>query len=318
MLPDGPPMHRRQRHARRLAQPRPRLQRLGPGLRPARAAGRCHGRPHAGDRHRRPGRRAAALTTAAMRARPAPVARPARAAARRRGHARASSSARSPALPPHTLMQRAGLAVARLALAHGAARAAHLGRRRARQQRRRRPRSGAAPAARGQRVEVTLLGDAQRTARRRARFAARARAAGVRSSTALAPRRAAPISPSTRCSASAPRARPTARSRRRSRRINASAAPRAGRRPAVGPGRRHRQPLGDALRARGAHAELLTLKPGLFTGAGRDYAGEVWFDDLGVDADRRRSRRAGSAAPRSAAPRAPARRSTRAATATWR
>lgn len=27
---------------------------------------------------------------------------------------------------------------------------------------------------------------------------------------------------------------------------------------------------------------LLTLKPGLFTGAGRDHAGTVWFDDLGV------------------------------------
>ena len=26
---------------------------------------------------------------------------------------------------------------------------------------------------------------------------------------------------------------------------------------------------------------LLTLKPGLFTGAGRDHAGQVWFDDLG-------------------------------------
>jgi hydroxyethylthiazole kinase-like uncharacterized protein yjeF len=29
---------------------------------------------------------------------------------------------------------------------------------------------------------------------------------------------------------------------------------------------------------------LLTLKPGLFTAAGRDHAGQVWFDDLGVDA----------------------------------
>lgn len=29
---------------------------------------------------------------------------------------------------------------------------------------------------------------------------------------------------------------------------------------------------------------LLALKPGLFTGAGRDAAGSVWFDDLGVDA----------------------------------
>lgn len=30
---------------------------------------------------------------------------------------------------------------------------------------------------------------------------------------------------------------------------------------------------------------LLTLKPGLFTGSGRDFAGEVWLDDLGVTAD---------------------------------
>ncbi len=28
---------------------------------------------------------------------------------------------------------------------------------------------------------------------------------------------------------------------------------------------------------------LLTLKPGLFTHEGRDHAGEVWFDDLGID-----------------------------------
>jgi hydroxyethylthiazole kinase-like uncharacterized protein yjeF len=28
---------------------------------------------------------------------------------------------------------------------------------------------------------------------------------------------------------------------------------------------------------------LLTLKPGLFTGVGRDAAGEIWFDDLGID-----------------------------------
>ena len=48
----------------------------------------------------------------------------------------------------------------------------------------------------------------------------------------------------------------------------------------------------DAARARGgdnwvrAHwtLSLLTLKPGLFTSLGRDAAGEVWFDDLGVQA----------------------------------
>ncbi len=28
---------------------------------------------------------------------------------------------------------------------------------------------------------------------------------------------------------------------------------------------------------------LLTIKPGLFTGAGRDHAGKVWFDPLGID-----------------------------------
>lgn len=42
-------------------------------------------------------------------------------------------------------------------------------------------------------------------------------------------------------------------------------------------------PGGLAVRA-SATLSLLTLKPGLFTGAGRDHAGDVWFDDLGVDA----------------------------------
>jgi hydroxyethylthiazole kinase-like uncharacterized protein yjeF len=44
------------------------------------------------------------------------------------------------------------------------------------------------------------------------------------------------------------------------------------------------QPHGS-LCVRATHTlALLTLKPGLFTGSGRDFAGEVWFDDLGVDA----------------------------------
>jgi ADP-dependent NAD(P)H-hydrate dehydratase / NAD(P)H-hydrate epimerase len=38
---------------------------------------------------------------------------------------------------------------------------------------------------------------------------------------------------------------------------------------------------GQAIRARWT-LSLLSLKPGLFTGAGRDHAGEVWYDDLGV------------------------------------
>jgi hydroxyethylthiazole kinase-like uncharacterized protein yjeF len=43
------------------------------------------------------------------------------------------------------------------------------------------------------------------------------------------------------------------------------------------------QALGrQAIRA-SATLTLLTLKPGLFTGAGREHAGDVWLDDLGVD-----------------------------------
>src|SRR6185369_11681384 len=40
--------------------------------------------------------------------------------------------------------------------------------------------------------------------------------------------------------------------------------------------------VGHAVRA--THTlSLLSLKPGLFTAGGRDAAGQVWFDDLGVD-----------------------------------
>jgi ADP-dependent NAD(P)H-hydrate dehydratase / NAD(P)H-hydrate epimerase len=45
------------------------------------------------------------------------------------------------------------------------------------------------------------------------------------------------------------------------------------------------QPRGDAAVLASATLSLLTLKPGLFTGAGRDHAGAVWFDDLGVVAN---------------------------------
>ena len=51
--------------------------------------------------------------------------------------------------------------------------------------------------------------------------------------------------------------------------------------------------LGDACVVATHTLALLTLKPGLFTGSGRDHAGSVWFDSLGTDA----AERAGSAAP---------------------
>ena len=43
------------------------------------------------------------------------------------------------------------------------------------------------------------------------------------------------------------------------------------------------QPLGEDCVIATHTLSLLTLKPGLFTGAGRDHAGTVWFDALGVD-----------------------------------
>jgi hydroxyethylthiazole kinase-like uncharacterized protein yjeF len=43
------------------------------------------------------------------------------------------------------------------------------------------------------------------------------------------------------------------------------------------------QPLGEHCVEASDTLALLSLKPGLFTGAGRDLAGRVWFDDLGVD-----------------------------------
>ena len=44
------------------------------------------------------------------------------------------------------------------------------------------------------------------------------------------------------------------------------------------------QPLGEVCVRAGHTLSLLTLKPGLFTGAGRDRVGTVWFDTLQVDA----------------------------------
>jgi ADP-dependent NAD(P)H-hydrate dehydratase / NAD(P)H-hydrate epimerase len=45
------------------------------------------------------------------------------------------------------------------------------------------------------------------------------------------------------------------------------------------------QPLGEACVNADHTLALLTLKPGLFTGTGRDHAGTVWFDTLGVDTE---------------------------------
>jgi hydroxyethylthiazole kinase-like uncharacterized protein yjeF len=44
-------------------------------------------------------------------------------------------------------------------------------------------------------------------------------------------------------------------------------------------------PLGGPVVAAAATLSLLTLKPGLFTAAGRDHAGEIWFDALDIPPD---------------------------------
>ena len=45
------------------------------------------------------------------------------------------------------------------------------------------------------------------------------------------------------------------------------------------------QPYGEHCVTATQTLALLTLKPGLFTGSGRDHAGDVWLDDLGVALD---------------------------------
>ncbi len=45
------------------------------------------------------------------------------------------------------------------------------------------------------------------------------------------------------------------------------------------------QPLGDACVVAQHTLALLTLKPGLFTGSGRDHAGRVWLETLGADSE---------------------------------
>lgn len=56
-------------------------------------------------------------------------------------------------------------------------------------------------------------------------------------------------------------------------------------------------PLGEAAVRATATLSLLTLKPGCFTHEGRDHAGSLWFDDLGVPAGPPTARLAGAPAP---------------------
>ncbi|MCC9646141.1 NAD(P)H-hydrate dehydratase [Rubrivivax sp. JA1029] len=195
---------------------------------------------------------------------------------------RAAEAAALAGAPPHALMRRAGLGVARLALAlaphartvavlagpgnnggDGLVAARHL-------------------HAAGKAVRVVLAGDSGRLPADAADALAAAQAAGVPIAQALdeAPAELvidALLGLGTR---RAPEGRIAAA-------IDWAATRRApvlavdlpsGLHPDTG------QPLGETCLRADATLALLTLKPGLFTGHGRDHAGQVWFDDLGVAA----------------------------------
>lgn len=188
------------------------------------------------------------------------------------------------ALPPHTLMRRAGVAVARLAIAiapharriwvaagpgnnggDGLEAALHL-------------------REAGRDVQVSLFAADSRRASDDARDAlARARAAGVPMTHGLAPMQPPPeLIIDALLGLGAARA-PHGAIAQAIGAINDGAAPRLAIDLPSGLHADHGQPLGDAC-VRATHTlALLTLKPGLFTGAGRDFAGEIWHESLDVD-----------------------------------
>ncbi len=191
-------------------------------------------------------------------------------------------------LPPHALMARAGEAVARLALAV-APHAQHIW-------------VAAGPGNNGgdgleaagllcpsgRQVVVTLLGDAATLPDDAHEALARANAAGVRIVpqdavaafiATLGPQDIA-IDALLGIGATRPPQGAIAESIRQ---LNALACPvlavdiPSGLQAGTG------QPLGEDCVIATHTLSLLTLKPGLFTGAGRDHAGTVWFDALRVD-----------------------------------
>ena len=190
-------------------------------------------------------------------------------------------AAASLGLAPHTLMRRAGLAVARLALAlaphgqrvwiacgpgnnggDGFEAACHL-------------------QQAGKAVSITVFGDASRRPSDAAASLARAQAAGVKIESTLAADTGSDIAIDALLGLGGTRG-PDGAMAEAVQRFNSH----AGQRLAVD------VPSGldsDRGIAFGEHAirashclALLTLKPGLFTAQGRDLAGEIWFDDLGT------------------------------------
>ena len=199
---------------------------------------------------------------------------------------------------PHALMQRAGLAVARLALAL----APHARRVcvacRPGQQRRRRPGGGAPPAPRRARRSASRCWPTRQRLPADARQALReALHAGVAHRSPRRPDDGADLVIDALLGIGAPRA-PRGRDRRGHRRHQRAAQPRCW--PSTCPPACTPTPA-RARRRRGArhrHAGAADAQAGLFTGHGRDHAGQVWLDTLGVRRRRQRRRPGWPAPPR--------------------
>jgi ADP-dependent NAD(P)H-hydrate dehydratase / NAD(P)H-hydrate epimerase len=188
------------------------------------------------------------------------------------------------ALPPHTLMQRAGLSVARLALAlaphaqriwiaagpgnnggDGLEAAMHLQRA-------------------GKQVLVSLAGDPSKMPADAAASFRRAADAGVAIGEATAAAADVELAIDALLGLGATR-EPEGAVAELVRTINASACPRLAIDLPSGLSADSGAPLGP-LAVRATHTlALLTLKPGLFTAMGRELAGALWFDDLGCGAE---------------------------------
>jgi hydroxyethylthiazole kinase-like uncharacterized protein yjeF len=189
---------------------------------------------------------------------------------------RAIEQAAAAALPPHTLMQRAGLAVARLALAigpHGGTYWIACG-----------PGNNGGDGIEaalhlrhwGKHPVVTWLGDESKAPSDARASLQRARAVGV----AFSQQPPAQWHLAIDALLGLGNARPLEGAM-----AEWAAAMSAGRAPVLAvdlPSGLHTDTgAGDAVQA--THTlSLLSVKPGLFTGGGRDAAGQVWWDDLGV------------------------------------
>lgn len=192
---------------------------------------------------------------------------------------RAIERASQATLPPHTLMRRAGAAVAALARAlHPHARRAWI---------------ACGPGnnggdgidaaihlhAAGLHVDVTLAGDAATLPSDAADALARAQAAGILVLPWISPNDTPDFIIDALLGLGGRRA-PGDQLASLIRQLNALPRPVLAVDLPSGLDADTGQPLGDACVLANHTLSLLTLKPGLFTGKGRDHAGEVWLDTL--------------------------------------